>query len=156
MEAGLFTYADRRAGLPVVSVIHLYTGDFVVPLELVSWVTLKGHWIPRLTAISTTTAIHWYTWVPAGCGYWAWTERDREEEREHRERSGGERGESNSKNLCHTGYLCLTLTNSSNRLLSCIMKYLLRSFLTGQVRFSSTTIMQIWILSYVKCGYSDF
>ncbi len=43
MEAGLFTYADRRAGLPVVSVIHLYTCDFVVPLELVSWVTLKGH-----------------------------------------------------------------------------------------------------------------
>lgn len=69
MEAGLFTYADRRAGLPVVSVIHLYTGDFVVPLELVSWVTLKGHRIPRLTAISTTTAIHRYTWVPAGCGY---------------------------------------------------------------------------------------
>lgn len=43
MKVRLFTYADRRAGLPVVSVIHLYTGYFVVPLELVSWVTLKGH-----------------------------------------------------------------------------------------------------------------
>lgn len=69
MEAGVLTYADRRAGLPVVSVIHLYTGDFVVPLELVSWVTLKGHRIPRLTAISTTTAVHRYAWVPAGCRY---------------------------------------------------------------------------------------
>lgn len=43
MKVGVFTYADRWAGLPVVSVIHLYTGYFVVPLELVSWVTLKGH-----------------------------------------------------------------------------------------------------------------
>lgn len=31
-----------------------------------------------------------------------------------------------------------------------VIKYLLRSFLAGKVRFSSTTIMQIWILSYVK------
>lgn len=43
MKVGVFTYADRWAGLPVVSVIHLYTGYFVVPLELISWVTLKGH-----------------------------------------------------------------------------------------------------------------
>lgn len=70
-EAELFTYADRRAGLPVVSVIHLNAGYFVVPLELVSGVALKGHRIPRLTSISATTAIHWNTWVPAGCSYGA-------------------------------------------------------------------------------------
>lgn len=68
MEPGFLTYADRGAGLPVVSIIHLYTGDFVIPLELVSRVTLKGHRIPWLTAVATTAAIHWDPWVPAGCG----------------------------------------------------------------------------------------
>lgn len=63
------TYTDRRTGLPVVSVIHLDTGDFVVPLELISWVTLKGHRIPWLTAISTSATVHWHAWVPAGCGH---------------------------------------------------------------------------------------
>lgn len=101
MEAGFFTYADRRAGLPVVSVIHLYTGDFVIPLELVSWVTLKGHWIPWLTAISTTTAIHWYTRVPAGCCHWAWTGETERAGREKRE----QRRKSNYKNLRHARYL---------------------------------------------------
>lgn len=93
-EAGLFTYAEGWAGLPVVSVIHLYTGDFVVPLELVSWVTLKGHWIPRLTTISTSTAIHRYAWVPAGCSYWACTER-----KGGRRGNGGGRRERNYKHL---------------------------------------------------------
>lgn len=68
-EAGLLTYADRWAGLPVVSVLHLYTGDFVIPLELVSRVTLERHRVPWLTTISTATAIHRYTWVPAGCSH---------------------------------------------------------------------------------------
>lgn len=85
VEAGLLTYAHRWAGLPVVSVIHLYTGDFVIPLELVSWVTLKGHWISWLTAISTTTAIHWYTWVPAGCSHWAWAKTENDEGVEEKE-----------------------------------------------------------------------
>lgn len=88
MKPGLFTYADRRAGLPVVSVIHLYTGDFVVPLELVSWVALKGHGIPRLTSVSTTTAVHWHAGVSAGRSYRAWTERGETErgQKWHREK----------------------------------------------------------------------
>ncbi|TNN72288.1 hypothetical protein EYF80_017440 [Liparis tanakae] len=47
--------------------------DFVLPLELVSWVALKGHRIPRLTAIATTTPVHWDARVPAGCRHRAWT-----------------------------------------------------------------------------------
>lgn len=75
IEIGLFTYTDRRTGLPVVSVIHLYAGYFVIPLELISRVALKRDRIPRLTAVSTTAAIHWYAWVPTGCSDWAYMER---------------------------------------------------------------------------------
>lgn len=97
--AKLFTYADRRAGLPVVSVIHLYAGYFVVSLELISRVALKGHGIPRLTAVSAPRAVHRYTWVPAGCSYGAWREvrqgqsgkwgkKKKEKEREQSQKSG--------------------------------------------------------------------
>lgn len=99
MEAGLFTYAGRWAGLPVVSVIHLYTGDLVVPLELVSWVALKGHRIPRLTAIATTTPIHWYARVPAGCRHRAWTERDGQRAYKEKEEQTEEKGVGNGKSL---------------------------------------------------------
>lgn len=55
---GIPTYARRRVGLPVESVLHPHACDGVLTLQLVAWIALKCHTVARLLAVPVSRAIH--------------------------------------------------------------------------------------------------
>lgn len=66
------TYTCWRVRLPVESVIHPYTCDGVLALQLVAWITLERHAVAGLLTVPVPRTIYRYTWVIAGrccCGW---------------------------------------------------------------------------------------
>lgn len=55
----LNTYTCWCIRLPKESIVQLYTSNFILPLELIPWVTLEGDCISRFSAVSISTSILW-------------------------------------------------------------------------------------------------
>lgn len=66
LSFGIPTYARRRVGLPVESVLHAHACDGVLTLQLVAWIALKCHTVARLLAVPVSRAVHRDTRVIAG------------------------------------------------------------------------------------------
>lgn len=58
--------------MPVESVIHAYTCDSVLALELVARITLERHTVTRLLTVPVSRAIYRDAWVITGrcCSGW--------------------------------------------------------------------------------------